>query len=306
MYPRVVSHTWLWRRTRREGKPFSQGERLWRHRPRYGTFLGDTTSCAAAPEAHQGMDLVKGFHYAVARASLRGSGFTRRLRSVLRTPAPPLCSVLVYRRLIHSITSRRMPFAFLDDLQRRFEAFSPSSSSSPGFAPSAHSYSGFQPQLASLLRQYNDNPPPDALRSAQQNLAQVKDIMVQNVEQILSRGERIELLVDKTDTMAGQAWAFRRGARQVRRQQFWRNQKIMILSIAVGIVSPPLYAYLRPSLMFGLPSCSSTSLLPNFADLVYTAFRRSNDIKGGGVWGQGSLCILSYSSQFSKFFRPRW
>ena len=28
---------------------------------------------------------------------------------------------------------------------------------------------------------------------------QVKDIMVHNVEQILSRGERIELLVDKTD-----------------------------------------------------------------------------------------------------------
>lgn len=92
--------------------------------------------------------------------------------------------------------------------------------------------------MASLLRQYNDNPPPDALRTAQQNLAQVKDIMVQNVEQILSRGERIELLVDKTDTMAGQSWAFRRGARQVRRQQFWRNQKILILSVAVGIVSP--------------------------------------------------------------------
>jgi len=142
-----------------------------------------------------------------------------------------------------------MPFAFLDDLQRRFESFSPSSSSSPSFAPSAHSYSGFQPQLAALLRQYNDSPPPDALRTAQQNLAQVKDIMVQNVEQILSRGERIELLVDKTDTMAGQAWAFRRGARQVRRQQFWRNQRIMILSIAVGIVSPSLYASLRLLLM---------------------------------------------------------
>ncbi|KAG8806641.1 hypothetical protein FRC17_004889, partial [Serendipita sp. 399] len=86
-----------------------------------------------------------------------------------------------------------------------------------------------------LLHTYNTNPPPDALANAQKNLAQVKDIMVHNVEQILSRGERIELLVDKTDTMAGQAWAFRRGARTVRRQQFWRNQKIMILSIAVGI-----------------------------------------------------------------------
>jgi hypothetical protein len=37
--------------------------------------------------------------------------------------------------------------------------------------------------------------------------------MVQNIDSILARGERIELLVDKTDTMAGQAYAFRRGAR---------------------------------------------------------------------------------------------
>lgn len=87
------------------------------------------------------------------------------------------------------------------------------------------------------MHQFTTAPPQDALNQARQDIAQVKDIMVQNVEQILSRGERIELLVDKTDTMAGQAWAFRRGARSVRRQQFWRNQKIMMLSVAVGIVS---------------------------------------------------------------------
>lgn len=54
--------------------------------------------------------------------------------------------------------------------------------------------------------------------------------MVQNIDSILARGERIELLVDKTDTMAGQAYAFRRGARSVRRQQWWRNMRIMALT----------------------------------------------------------------------------
>ncbi|CCA68358.1 related to vesicle-associated membrane protein 7 [Serendipita indica DSM 11827] len=129
---------------------------------------------------------------------------------------------------------RRIPFAFLDELQSKFNAYSPPTSSSS--TPTASSYSGFTPTLSSLMHEYNTNPPPDALSNAQHNLAQVKDIMVHNVEQILSRGERIELLVDKTDTMAGQAWAFRRGARTVRRQQFWKNQKIMLLSIAVAIL----------------------------------------------------------------------
>jgi vesicle-associated membrane protein 7 len=136
-----------------------------------------------------------------------------------------------------------MPFAFLDDLQSKFNSYSPPSSSSA--TPTPSSYTGFTPTLSSLLHTYNTNPPPDSLANAQHNLAQVKDIMVHNVEQILSRGERIELLVDKTDTMAGQAWAFRRGARTVRRQQFWRNQRILILSIAVGVVRlfSPLLLY---------------------------------------------------------------
>ena len=94
----------------------------------------------------------------------------------------------------------------------------------------------FSPIISELMDTYNTSPPVDELERAKGELAQVKDIMVQNVEQILSRGERIELLVDKTDTMANQATAFRRGARTVRRQQFWRNQKIMLLSVVVGLV----------------------------------------------------------------------
>lgn len=76
----------------------------------------------------------------------------------------------------------------------------------------------------------------DAIQQAQNELSQVKDIMVHNVEQILSRGERIELLVDKTDSMAGQSLAFRRGAKAARRKMFWKNQKVLALSGAVGLV----------------------------------------------------------------------
>ena len=61
--------------------------------------------------------------------------------------------------------------------------------------------------------------------------------MVQNIDSILQRGERLDLLVDKTDTLAGQAYAFRRGARSVRRQQWWRNIRIMVLTGCVGVVS---------------------------------------------------------------------
>jgi len=87
------------------------------------------------------------------------------------------------------------------------------------------------------MHTYNTSPPTDELARAQSELTQAKDIMVQNVEQILSRGERIELLVDKTDVMAGQATAFRRGARSIRRQMWWKNKKTIGLSVIVALVS---------------------------------------------------------------------
>jgi vesicle-associated membrane protein 7 len=132
---------------------------------------------------------------------------------------------------------RRMPFAFLADLQRQFTSLpSSSSTSSLSTLPSYGLQGTFSPVISSLMHTYNTAPPNDELARAQTELNQVKDIMVQNVEQILSRGERIELLVDKTDTMASQATAFRRGARSVRRQMWWKNGKIMALSVVVGLV----------------------------------------------------------------------
>jgi len=93
---------------------------------------------------------------------------------------------------------------------------------------------------------YNTSPPTDDITRAQSELAQVKDIMVQNVEQILSRGERIELLVDKTDNMVSQATAFRRGARTVRRQMWWKNKRVLGLGILVALVRRPHF----PSTLF--------------------------------------------------------
>jgi len=203
----------------------------------------------------------------LAESSVGKRDFSQAVQTIL-SKIPPNNSKLTYawdQYLFHYISEggytflvmaddaagRRLPFAFLDALQAKFSAFSPPTSSSS--TPSPSSYSSFTPTLTSLLTEYNTNPPPDALTNAQNNLAQVKDIMVHNVEQILSRGERIELLVDKTDTMAGQAWAFRRGARTVRRQQFWRNQRIVILSVAVGVFI--VYLLIANICGFGLNHC---------------------------------------------------
>ncbi|GJJ12914.1 hypothetical protein Clacol_007161 [Clathrus columnatus] len=141
---------------------------------------------------------------------------------------------------------RRVPFAFLLTLQRQFIAAHPT----PPDSDHALQQS-FGPVLSKLMTDFNAQQTPggasssqnaDAIQQAQNELNQVKDIMVHNVEQILSRGERIELLVDKTDSMAGQSLAFRKGAKAARRKMFWKNQKILALSGAVTLMYARLVA----------------------------------------------------------------
>ncbi|KZS90179.1 synaptobrevin-domain-containing protein [Sistotremastrum niveocremeum HHB9708] len=144
-------------------------------------------------------------------------------------------SGVVYLVMADDSVGRRLPFTFLTRLQALLPPSTALSTES--------SHHGLQltygDKLEKLMKEFNENPNEagkDALTNAQNELNQVKDIMVHNVEQILSRGERIDLLVDKTDNMATQAVAFRRGARAQRRRQFWRNQKILWLSGGVGIL----------------------------------------------------------------------
>ncbi|KAH0828717.1 VAMP synaptobrevin-like protein [Lanmaoa asiatica] len=142
----------------------------------------------------------------------------------------------VYLVMADDAAGRKTPFAFLVDLQRKFTELPSSSSAVVASTPAYGLQGSFSPTIASLMHTYNTSPPVDEVARAQAELSQVKDIMVKNVEQILSRGERIELLVDKTDNMATQATAFRRGARTVRRQMWWRNSKIMALSVLVALL----------------------------------------------------------------------
>ncbi|KAF7982728.1 hypothetical protein HWV62_26594 [Athelia sp. TMB] len=211
-------------------------------------LLGDMHSLFEEDEIHA---LVARGNVILAEHQAGKRDFSQATQTIL-SKIPPNNSKLTYvweQFLFHHVSEggftylvmaddsagRRMPFAFLAELQRAFTSL-PSSSSSLSSLP-AHGLQGsFSPTIATLMETYNTAPPTDELARAQTELNQVKDIMVQNVEQILSRGERIELLVDKTDNMANQATAFRRGARGVRRQMWWKNSKITALGIIVGLV----------------------------------------------------------------------
>ncbi|WFD01044.1 hypothetical protein MYAM1_003804 [Malassezia yamatoensis] len=141
---------------------------------------------------------------------------------------------LVYLAVADADQGRRIPFAFLSEVEKECSA-----KSTP--TPSA----AFQPKLDALRAQFNQAPESDPIRRAQAELGSVKDVITQNVEQILSRGEQIELLVDRTDSAAHQSLAFRRRAVGLRRQMWWRNTRVMLIA---GICTVLLLYFIISSL----------------------------------------------------------
>lgn len=63
------------------------------------------------------------------------------------------------------------------------------------------------------------------LDSLDAHLTRLKDAAVSNVEQLLERGEKIEVLVSRTDQLAASTSTFKRSARVLERSTRWRDRK---------------------------------------------------------------------------------
>uniref|UniRef100_A0A1D1ZDU1 Vesicle-associated membrane protein 7B n=1 Tax=Anthurium amnicola TaxID=1678845 RepID=A0A1D1ZDU1_9ARAE len=127
---------------------------------------------------------------------------------------------------------RRIPFAFLEDIKQRFKVYSKDRID----AALAYGMNEFSKIIAERMEYYSSNPSADRIRQVHGEIEQVKDVMVHNIERVLERGERIELLVDKTDSLNQQAFAFKKRSTALKRSMWWKNTKLMIILIFVVIL----------------------------------------------------------------------
>uniref|UniRef100_A0A061R962 Vesicle-associated membrane protein 7 n=1 Tax=Tetraselmis sp. GSL018 TaxID=582737 RepID=A0A061R962_9CHLO len=118
---------------------------------------------------------------------------------------------------------RCLPFGFLEDVRQRFSANYGHSASSA----IAYEYNtDFSPQLTERMDFWSNNPRADSIGRLREDISEVKGIMIQNIEKVLDRGEKIDLLVNRTDALQEESFAFRRDAREVRRTFWWKNVRL--------------------------------------------------------------------------------
>lgn len=109
-------------------------------------------------------------------------------------------------------TKRRLPFAYLDDIKSQWRD-KYGSVEQTALAFSLNDL--FSPTLRQRMEFYNANPTAtDNIAKVQAQIDSVKEVMVENIERVLERGEKIELLVDKTERLNHQAFKFEKTVRQ--------------------------------------------------------------------------------------------
>jgi hypothetical protein len=58
------------------------------------------------------------------------------------------------------------------------------------------------------------------LRNVQQRIDDVKEVMANNIEKVLSRGDRLESIVDRTEDLQAQSYAFKKTSARLKRKEF--------------------------------------------------------------------------------------
>ncbi|GAM22766.1 hypothetical protein SAMD00019534_059410, partial [Acytostelium subglobosum LB1] len=138
---------------------------------------------------------------------------------------------LTYLCMADQEFGRRIPFLFLDDVKNRFRSIY----GDKGKTAIAYGMnSEFSRTLSNLMDHYSNNPKSDAFSKAMAEVDEVKNILVTDVApQLLKRGEKIEILVDRTENLNTQSFKFKKQSKQLKCAMWWKNMKLMLIIAAV-------------------------------------------------------------------------
>lgn len=131
---------------------------------------------------------------------------------------------------------KRQPYAFLEEIKRRFV-----NSTLKQRARTAHANEfrrDFGQVLASQMALFSgpSYDETDQISKVRREVNEVKDVMTQNIEKVLERGEKIDVLVGKTEHLDHNSQVFHKQAVRLRKKMWWKNQKMCLLLLFVLLV----------------------------------------------------------------------
>eukprot|EP00118_Oscarella_pearsei_P024867 m.306971 g.306971 ORF g.306971 m.306971 type:complete len:219 (+) comp41791_c0_seq1:64-720(+) len=140
---------------------------------------------------------------------------------------------IVYLCITTDDFQRSAAFMYLEDVKGRFQK---------QYATRAHTAlpfamdTEFSRVLSTRMKHYSDSRKGDEMTKVQDQLDELKGIMVKNIDLVANRGEKLELLVDKTEDLSHSAMTFKKSSRGLARAMWWKNAKITILIVVIVLL----------------------------------------------------------------------
>ncbi|XP_071720098.1 putative vesicle-associated membrane protein 726 [Rutidosis leptorrhynchoides] len=130
---------------------------------------------------------------------------------------------------------RNLPIGFLerikDDFNKKYAGGKASTAAAKSLSKS------FGPKMKEQMVYCATHPEEiDKIAKVKAQVSEVKGVMMDNIEKVLDRGEKIELLVDKTDNLRNQANDFKKQGTKMKRKMWIQNMKIKLIVFSIIIV----------------------------------------------------------------------
>ena len=119
-------------------------------------------------------------------------------------------------------------FNFLGEVMEKFQGYAGDSARSA----LAYAYEG---EFGEILKNGMLRATPSQIEILNNDMNEVKVIMIQNIDAAISRGERMDVLLDKTDDLQTNAGTFKRQAVQIQKYMWYIEKIDLSLSWSLNI-----------------------------------------------------------------------
>ena len=165
---------------------------------------------------------------------------------------------IVYYCLSGEGFQNRTIYGYLAEIKDKFKARFGSDKAYPSKAAlTAASCASFAGVLASEAKQFNDNPESDKIGKVREQIEQVKQVMLHNIDTVIERGHKIDMLCDKTNALREEASTFNTNARTLKRKMLMRNIKIGIAIFGLLCILALVISFIACGITFA--KCKSSS-----------------------------------------------
>lgn len=122
---------------------------------------------------------------------------------------------------------RQIPFAYLDRIREEFEQ---KHAEAARDAPELSLNTVFGPRIRFHMEYVTAHPEEiSKIAAVQKKVSAVRDVMVDNIDKVLERGDRLDTLNTKAGELESQANMFQKKSKQLRNKMWMQNMRLKII-----------------------------------------------------------------------------